>query len=40
MLAAAQICLATKTERAVSCAKLPHQNAKRCIFCGKPAGVN
>lgn len=39
MLAAAQFYVAIKTERAVSCAKLHHQNSKRCIFCGKPEGV-
>jgi aquaporin Z len=40
MLAAAQVFVAMKSSRAVACAKLHHQNAKRCIFCGKPAGVN
>jgi aquaporin Z len=37
MLAAAQVYLTMKSAKAVSCAKLHHQNAKRCIFCGKPA---
>jgi aquaporin Z len=40
MLAAAQVYVTMKSSRAVACAKLHHQNAKRCIFCGKPAGVN
>lgn len=39
MLAAAQIYLTAKAKRVVSCAKLHHQNNKRCIFCGKPEGV-
>lgn len=39
MLAAAQVYVAMKSSTAVACAKLHHQNAKRCIFCGKPAGV-
>jgi aquaporin Z len=40
MLAAAQVYVTMKSSAAVACAKLHHQNAKRCIFCGKPAGVN
>jgi aquaporin Z len=40
MLAAAQVYVFMKSSRAVACAKLHHQNAKRCIFCGKPEGVN
>ncbi|MGH7455433.1 MAG: aquaporin, partial [bacterium] len=39
MLAAAQLYVTMKSTRAVNCAKLHHQNAKRCIFCGKPEGV-
>ncbi|NUM76386.1 aquaporin [candidate division KSB1 bacterium] len=38
MLAAAQIYVTAKAKRIVSCAKLHHQNNKRCIFCGKPEG--
>jgi aquaporin Z len=33
MLAAAQVYLRLRGRRAVSCAKLHHQNTKRCIFC-------
>lgn len=40
MLAAAQVYMARKSARAVACAKLHHANGKRCIFCGKPEGVN
>ena len=36
MLAAAEVCVRVKDARAIACAKLHHQNAKRCIFCGKP----
>lgn len=36
MLAAAQVYVAMKSTRSVACAKLHHQNNKRCIFCGKP----
>ena len=38
MLAAAEIYLWVRGRHAVGCAKLHHQNDKRCIFCGKPAG--
>ena len=38
MLTAAEIYLWLRGRHAVSCAKLHHQNDKRCIFCGKPAG--
>ncbi|MCL4708919.1 aquaporin [bacterium] len=38
MLTAAQIYVTAKAKRIVSCAKLHHQNNKRCIFCGKPEG--
>ena len=33
MLAAAQLYLARRGRQAVACAKLHHQNSKRCIFC-------
>lgn len=33
MLAAAQLYLARRGRQAVACAKLHHQNTKRCIFC-------
>ena len=39
MLAAAQVYVTMKSARTVACAKLHHQNVKRCIFCGKPEGV-
>jgi aquaporin Z len=47
MLAAAQLYLARRGPQGVACAKLHHQNPKRCIFCeyrgapdpgGPPAG--
>jgi aquaporin Z len=34
MLLAAQAYLLTRGRQAVHCAKLHHQNARRCIFCG------
>ena len=37
MLAAAEIYLWLRGRHAVGCAKLHHQNDKRCIFCGKPS---
>jgi aquaporin Z len=37
MLSAAELYLRTKGARSVGCAKLHHDNPKRCIFCGKPA---
>jgi len=40
MLAAAQVYVTMKSAGAVACAKLHHQNAKRCIFCGKPEGAD
>ena len=40
MLAAAQVYVTMKSLAAVACAKLHHQNTKRCIFCGKPEGGN
>ena len=36
MLCAAEDYLRTRGARAVACAKLHHENHKRCIFCGKP----
>jgi aquaporin Z len=37
MFLAAEVFLRTKGAGSVACAKLHHENAKRCIFCGKPA---
>ena len=37
MLAAAEFYIRTRTGPVVGCAKLHHENAQRCIFCGKPA---
>lgn len=37
MFAAAEIYVRHKGTRRVGCAKLHHDNPKRCIFCGKPA---
>jgi aquaporin Z len=37
MLAAAALYLRFKGAGGIVCAKLHHQNNKRCIFCGKPA---
>jgi aquaporin Z len=39
MFAAAQVYVTMKRSAAVACAKLHHQNTRRCIFCGKPEGV-
>ena len=36
MLAAAEVHLRSRSPR-IACAKLHHENPKRCIFCGKPA---
>ncbi len=36
MIAAAEVYLRMPGSRAVACAKLHHENHKRCIFCGKP----
>lgn len=36
MLLAAQVYVGAKGSRRVACAKLHHQNNKRCIFCGAP----
>jgi aquaporin Z len=38
MLSAAEVYTHGKFARHVGCAKLFHENPKRCIFCGKPAG--
>ena len=37
MLSAAEVYVRTRGSRSVGCAKLHHENDKRCIFCGKPA---
>lgn len=37
MLSAAEVYIWRRGPSAVACAKLHHENAKRCIFCGKPA---
>lgn len=37
MLTAAEVYVRIKGDHGLECAKLHHQNAKRCIFCGKPA---
>jgi aquaporin Z len=39
MLAAAEVYLRTPGFSRVACAKLHHENATRCIFCGKPADL-
>jgi aquaporin Z len=39
MLAAARVYVKTKSMAAVACAKLHHENSKRCIFCGKPEEI-
>jgi aquaporin Z len=36
MLAASEVYLRLRGRQQVACAKLHHQNTKRCIFCGKP----
>jgi aquaporin Z len=38
MLSAAELYLRTRGPLSVACAKLHHDNSKRCIFCGKLAG--
>lgn len=40
MLLAAEFYLRMKGRQAVSCAKLHHENNKRCIFCGDPGHLN
>jgi aquaporin Z len=37
MFLAAEVYVRTRGLRRVGCAKLHHENNKRCIFCGKPA---
>lgn len=37
MLSAAEVYVRTRGVHSVMCAKLHHENTKRCIFCGKPA---
>jgi len=37
MLAAAELYLRTRGAAHIACAKLHHENATRCIFCGKAA---
>jgi aquaporin Z len=37
MFLAAELFLGTKGAGGIACAKLHHENTKRCIFCGKPA---
>lgn len=37
MLSAAEFYVRTRGAGSVGCAKLHHENRKRCIFCGKPA---
>ena len=36
MLSAAEVYVRRRGARAIACAKLHHDNNKRCIFCGKP----
>lgn len=40
MLLAAEFYLRVKGHKSVACAKLHHQNSKRCIFCGDPGHRN
>ena len=37
MFSAAEVYVRTRGSHSVTCAKLHHDNDKRCIFCGKPA---
>ncbi len=39
MLSAAEVYLRVHGLQRISCAKLHHQNDKRCIFCGDPGGA-
>lgn len=39
MLSAAEVYVRSRGARGVACAKLHHENNKRCIFCGKPAVI-
>jgi aquaporin Z len=36
MLSAAEVYVRTRGAQSIACAKLHHENSKRCIFCGKP----
>ena len=38
MFSAAEMYLRNRGSESITCAKLHHDNDKRCIFCGKPAG--
>ena len=38
MFSAAEVYVWIRGSISVTCAKLHHDNDKRCIFCGKPAG--
>jgi aquaporin Z len=40
MLSAAEVYVRTPGVQNVICAKLHHENSKRCIFCGKPRSAN
>jgi aquaporin Z len=40
MLAAAEVYSRTRGSLSIGCAKLDHDNRKRCIFCGKPASCH
>ncbi len=40
MLAAAECYVRFRGAGSVACAKLHHQNDKRCIFCGQPEKSN
>jgi aquaporin Z len=40
MLSAAEVYVRTRGTRSVACAKLHHENSRRCIFCGKPGSTN
>jgi aquaporin Z len=37
MFLAAEVFVRTRGASSIACAKLHHQNTRRCIFCGKPA---
>ena len=39
-LSAAEVYVRTRGIQSVICAKLHHENSKRCIFCGKPRSTN
>jgi len=38
MFSAAEVYVRRRGSEGIACAKLHHDNDKRCIFCGKPAG--